>query len=62
MEIRSEIGTVMAVIINQTEGIKIKPAIIEEVTMENKIIRGYLFTLNLCLIDGYTHCKYPNKP
>ena len=47
IETKSSIGTVIAVITNQIEGIRIKPAMIEDTTMENKTTLGYFFTPNL---------------
>ena len=47
IEIKSSIGTVIAVMTNQIEGIRIKPAIKEDTIMENKTVLGYPFTLNI---------------
>jgi len=51
MVIKSANGTVIAVITNHTEGIRIKPAIIEEAIMENRTVRGYFFTSDVCSTD-----------
>ena len=51
MAIKSVKGTVIAVKINQIEGMRIKPAIIEEIIIENKTTIGYFLTPNLDFID-----------
>jgi len=51
MAIKSVKGTVIAVKINQIEGMRIKPAIIEEIIIENKTTIGYFLTPNLGFMD-----------
>ena len=51
MAIKSVNGTVIAVKINQIEGIKIKPSITEEIIIENKTTIGYFLTPNLGFMD-----------